>query len=203
MTDLPRRKAFIAARERISEYYHTGVDHPREDDYPTDDLEDERTEARVTAAAKERMFFEQVSVVYAVDKIRQYLIEMDSTPRLLREQRIRIAEKIFETVLRCDLLLKQNVRLRGVIYRKIEELTHELDDYTDLKLKTIQKNVSSIQEELMKMISSIPQCAELSTQLDQWMTDLSRVQEVDHHDYLRSLFRQIQLRRPEYESGAI
>lgn len=175
-----RRPAFLRACERISQYYRM-----ESDDVETD--------------VKETHHLKQLSMYESIRMLKSYLLEFDTLPSYgARIPRIRLAEKIFETILRSDELLQKNPGFRGIVYHKIDELKSDLDDYLDNKLKSIQKNVDEIQDTLSVMISTLPQCGPLSVRLQEWMTDLSKVEETDHHDYLRSLFYRLNARRDQW-----
>lgn len=175
-----RRPAFLRACKRISQYYRMESD-------------DTETDGKETHRSKQLSLYESIRI------LKSYLLEFDTLPFYgARIPRIRLAEKIFETVLRSDELLQKHPELRDIIYNKIDELKSDLDNYRDNKLKSIQKNVDEIQDTLSVMISTLPQCGPLSLRLHEWMTDLSKVEETDHHDYLRSLFYRLNARRDQW-----
>ena len=164
-----RRPAFLEAQKRISAYYRE--------------------------QSTEKKYQKKLELQTSIDILKRYLYEFHELPSYgSRILRIRLAEKIFETVLQSDDLLEKNPRFRQTVYDKIDELTDDLDTYLSKKRKSIQKHILQIQDTLQLMIPTLPECGPLSVRLQDWMNDLSTIEETDRHDYLRSLFHQIKVR---------
>jgi hypothetical protein len=167
-----------------------------------DEDEDERTEKRITAMVKatDAASSHQQEGCHV---IKELLGEFDHVQRD-RVARLRIAEKVFKAVLQYDAIIIRNKGFRDTVYKKIQELTADLDEFNERvqpRVDQLSRHIAEASAFVEQLPSQVTESVTIKSYLNAIAALTKGIPNVYDDSHLRALFAKV-LAHPAFQERA-